>query len=537
MDVTFSHTDRVARTINAGMLAAMSALALLSGCASRHAAPGKSGTFRPADCPLPNFPGVPDADLGPNYSCGYLTVPENRRAPNGRTIRILVARVKAVSSAPRPDPIVFLAGGPGGAGTLSAPGVVAGGMNANREIIFVNQRGTLHSFPHLSCREMDDLSARSIGLVYQAASTAALDAAAVTACRERIAPTGADLAAYNTIENAADIADLRVALGIEQWNVYGVSYGTDLALQLLRDHPEGIRSVVLDSVVPPNQNLVDKWWEAPASGLTAIFAACAAQPACAAAYPNLATDFTATVNRLSATPAEITVEDAAGKPVRVTVDGFKLVPIVLAWSASATQVVDIPRMIDNLANGDGRLAAAAIVATNDLPEAQRGLLGAGLALGAYCQEMANWTDPDRELSQARMAMPGIPDAVLQIMPTGSWLFDECRAWGLGRSDPASLAPATSAVPTLILAGTFDSSTAPAWVDQVTPGLSHSLVRHFPGVGHAVLPTSHCAQAIMTAFLDDPSAAVDSACIGETSIPTFTTSQSKTATPGRTSAGE
>src|SRR5262249_11234351 len=163
-------------------------------------------SFQSADCPNPNYPGVPDANLGPNYSCGYLTVPENRGVPNGRTIRLLVARVKAATSAPRPDPIVFLAGGPGGAASLATPALGAGGMTADREIIFVNQRGTLHSDPHLGCREMDDFGAQSIGLVYQAASTAALDAAAITACRERLAPTGADLAAYNTREDAADIA-------------------------------------------------------------------------------------------------------------------------------------------------------------------------------------------------------------------------------------------------------------------------------------------------------------------------------------------
>jgi pimeloyl-ACP methyl ester carboxylesterase len=532
----FTRTDRVvrSRTIAAAMLAVVSALSLLCACVTRNRLPEGSAGFQAADCPDPNYPGVPDANLGPNYSCGYLTVPENRRAPNGRTIRILVARVKAATNAPRPDPIVFLAGGPGGAGTLSAPAVVAGGMNAERDVIFVNQRGTLHSDPHLSCREMDDFAAQSIGLIYEAASTAALDAAGVTTCRERIAPSGADLAAYNTRENAADIADLRVALGIEWWNVYGVSYGSDLALQLLRDHPEGIRSVVLDSVVPPNQNIVDKWWAAPASGLEAIFAACAAQPACAAAYPNLATDFTTTVNRLSATPAEITVGDPSGQPVRVTIDGFKLFPVMLAWSASVTQVIDIPRLIDNLANGDGTLAAAAIVATNDLPEDERGLLGSGLALGAYCQEMANWTDAERALSEARIAMPAIAEPVLRIAPTGSWLFDECRAWGLGRSDPATLATAISKVPTLILAGTFDSNTAPAWVEQVTPGLSNAVVLHFPGVGHGVLPTSHCAQTIMTEFLDDPHSAVDSSCIAQTTIPTFTTFKSDSATPRRTS---
>ena len=511
------------RTIGAGLLVLVITLAVLSGCASGTSHESRTASYQSAPPPVPNFPGVPAADLGPNYSCGYLTVPENRSAPNGRTIRILVARVKAATDAPRPDPIVYLAGGPGGAGTLGAPGVVAGGMNADRDVIFVNQRGTLHSDPHLSCPEMDEFAAQSVGLVYQAASTAALDAAAITACRERLASTGVDLAAYNTRENAADIADLRVALGIKEWNVYGVSYGTDLALQLLRDHPEGIRSVVLDSVVPPSQNIVNKWWEAPSSGLKAIFQACAAQSACAATYPDLATVFTTIVNRLSTTPAEVTVKNASGHPVRVTVDGFKLIPLVLEWSASPTKVIDIPRMIYNLANGDGTLAAAAIVATSDVPPDQRGLLGAGLALGAYCQEMVNWTDPEQALSQARTAMPGLPDSVLRITPTGSWFFDECRAWGLGKSDPASLAPTVSTVPTLILAGTFDSSTAPAWVDRITPGLSNSVILRFPGVGHGVLPTSGCAQTIMTAYLDNPSSSVDRSCIEGTPIPTFTTS--------------
>ena len=105
-------------------------------------------------------------------------------------------------------------------------------------------------------------------------------------------------------------------------------------------------------------------------------------------------------------------------------------------------------------------------------------------------------------------MPRIPDSVLRIAPTGSWMFDECRAWGLGRSAPASLAPTVSAVPTLILAGTFDSSAAPGWVDRVTPGLSNSVVLRFPGVGHGVLPTSPCGQAIMTAFVGNPSSSVD-----------------------------
>src|SRR5262249_50333078 len=154
------------------------------------------------------------------------------------------------------------------------------------------------------------------------------------------------------------------------------------------------------------------------------------------------------------------------------------------------KVTDIPRMIFALAHGDGRLAGAGIAASAPSGQ-QRGLLGAGLALGAYCQEMANWTTPDQALAQARAAMPGLPDSVLRITPTGSGMSRQCEAWGLGRSDTADRLPVLSAVPTLILSGTFDSSTAPKWVTEITPVLHNSVTLRFPGAGHAVLPNSPC----------------------------------------------
>ncbi|TFV55282.1 alpha/beta hydrolase [Mycobacterium sp. PS03-16] len=475
--------------------------------------------YEAAPCPRPNYPGVPAADLGPEYTCGYLTVPENRRAPGGRTIKLLVARARAVSDAPAPDPIVYLAGGPGGAGTLSAPGVIAGGMNTDRDVIFLNPRGTIHSDPFLPCPETDEFASQAIGLVYTEQSTARRDAESVASCRERLAPTGADFAAYNSLENAADVADLRVALGIEEWNLYGVSYGTDLAQQVLRDHPDGVRSVVLDSVVPVGENLVDRWWQAPASSLAAIAQACTTESACAARYPDVTAQFTTAVNALNQAPADVTVTGTNGRPLAVTVDGFKLVSLIVAWTTDQTKVTDIPRMISAAARGDVQLAAEGIAA-GDLPPDQWGLLGSGLAFGAYCQEMAAWTTPEQALAEARKAMRGLPDSVLRITPTGSYMFDECRAWGLGRSDPAARAPASSDLPTLILSGTFDASTAPAWVDDIKGGFPNAVVLHFPGLGHGVLPPSACAQSIMTAFLDQPGPDVDRSCIAGVRVPTF-----------------
>ena len=141
-------------------------------------------------------------------------------------------RAPAVSATPKPDPLVYLSGGPGGAGSFEVTSMIKEGLNADREVIFVDQRGTHHADPLLGCPEADEFVNDAISVPFTAESTTAADAAALQKCRDRLAATGVDLAAYNTAENAADIADLRVALGIDTWNVYGVSYGSNLALSV-----------------------------------------------------------------------------------------------------------------------------------------------------------------------------------------------------------------------------------------------------------------------------------------------------------------
>jgi pimeloyl-ACP methyl ester carboxylesterase len=138
---------------------------------------GTRSSFQSAPCPVPNLRGEPSVNLGPEFSCGYLTVPENRSVPNGRTIKLLIVRAKAATATPKRDPIVFLHGGPGGIASIEAPGIIAGGMNAEREVIFVNQRSGLNDEPHLACPESDAFDAQAVGLVYQDPATASLDGA------------------------------------------------------------------------------------------------------------------------------------------------------------------------------------------------------------------------------------------------------------------------------------------------------------------------------------------------------------------------
>lgn len=117
----------------------------------------------------------------------------------------------------------------------------------------------------------------------------------------------------------------RQVLGIAQWNVFGVSYGSDLALALMRDHREGIRSVVLDSTVPPNRVSLPGWRNAR-DGVEALFRACASQPRCRTRYPRLKQTFTRLVRRFESRPARITVRNPRGRErTKVMLDGGALV--------------------------------------------------------------------------------------------------------------------------------------------------------------------------------------------------------------------
>jgi pimeloyl-ACP methyl ester carboxylesterase len=268
------------------------ALLLASPTVARAAqtAEGLVPRFEPARCPK-----LPGAEEVTKASCGYLVVLEDRNRPTGRTIRLMVAKYPARSTEKQADPVVYLAGGPGDIAPLDVNGLIAADFIRDRDIYVVSQRGTMFSEPALTCASIDNFARELLGLRFYSQATKRAHLAATEACHRELAATGADLSVYNSTESAADFADLRKVFGYETWNVYGMSYGSYLAQTLMRDHPEGIRSVVLDSVLPTTYTVPPNWWNTRA-GFDNLFQACAAEPACNAAHPHLEETFTGLVN-------------------------------------------------------------------------------------------------------------------------------------------------------------------------------------------------------------------------------------------------
>jgi pimeloyl-ACP methyl ester carboxylesterase len=478
-------------------------------------------SYKAASCPNPIVEGVPQIDLGPEFECGYLTVPENRANPTGRTIEIPVARAKATSPNPQPDPLVYLTGGPGGTGLAAAVLRVQAGWNADRDVIFIDQRGTLKAQPLLACPEIDAFLQVAVSLAPTSAEFASRSAAATQACHDRLAAAGWDLSAYNTTENAADVADLRVALGIPEWNLYGVSYGSDLALQILRDHPEGIRSVVLDSVVPPQLNLFDGFWPNAAAGYRALFDACAQDTACNSAFPDVENQFQTLVNELTAQPRTVRVPDpSTGQDIDVVFDGYTLANLVVLASLTAGDVSAVPSWVHNLAIGDGTQAATALLETRP----PTGLTGYGLAFGVFCREQAPFTSPEQVRAEAKRALPNFPDAVLTLPPQAPTIFQDCGIWNVPPADPAVQAQTRSDVPVLLVEGSLDAITPKNWAEAAASGLPNSRILVFPGAAHDVLLWSpDCAVTIMRNFLNQPNGDYDDSCLQSVTIPPFTTS--------------
>ncbi|MER7765625.1 alpha/beta hydrolase [Kitasatospora sp. NPDC096140] len=468
--------------------------------------------FEPGPCPRTADPAPPIEGA----RCGTLTVPENRSRHDGRTITLGVEIVPAATGRPAPDPIVWLAGGPGDDAVSEIQLALNGGLNHDRDVIFMSQRGTYSAQPALTCPNIDRFTADTLDLVYGAPSTRDLHVEQTRVCRDDLADRTGDLGAYNSTESAADYADLREALCLEQWNVFGISYGSDLALLYMREHPRGIRSVGIDGILPPSLAGGAATWQAAREGFDGIFEACARQSACNERYPDLKGTFEHLVGELEAHPVTTTVTvPGRAEPVAVTLDGGVLV----SWLTFASHLAPgVPRSIDELAHGNPQRVAEQWAGGKLGPQAI-GRLSHGLAYGVFCGEWTPFESEAQVTEAGRRAFPSFPESVLVNAPGLAWLHEDCRAWNVPAAPDSVREVTRSSIPSLVLSGGFDSQTAPSNGPYAARTLSRSTEVTVPYVAHVVFADSACAQSITRSFFDTPGAP-DTGCLAGLQPPVF-----------------
>jgi pimeloyl-ACP methyl ester carboxylesterase len=469
-----------------------------------------TSAFQPASCPFQPGAGIIE---GQQLSCGYVTVPENRSADNGQKVKLAVAIFKArqYMNSIDPDPVLRLDGGPGGPSLDNwAHYVTAGDYDTlifNHDVIMFDQRGTGYSTPSLKCPELialQDSSAAGGAQTYeQAAHT----------CYNRLVSQGIDLNGFNSLQNAADVADLIHALGYQQMTLYGVSYGTRLALTVMRLYPAVVHAAVLDSVYPTTHNRNDLPSDAQRV-FGVLFQGCAKDSRCNAKYPHLQDVFYSLVNQLNAHPITFnTVDVYTNQQYTVHFAGDDLVGFVFSTLYATSLIPVIPQTIFQIrAHQYTQLSTiyGEIVFDDTFSD--------GMFYSTECSE--DW--PFLTQQDITNSEKGITPQVAKVFgqEDEQQEYAICQFWKVQRVPAAQKQPVTSSTPTLIVTGEYDPITPPANGQEVAKTLSHSYFFQFPGQGHGQQYSSSCSDQIISAFEDNPSLQPDGSCIAQMSEPAF-----------------
>lgn len=313
--------------------------------------------FEMANCAFP----IPKDEI---VVCGYVVVPENRSKRNSSTIRLPIIIQKSNSPNPKPDPVLRTLGGPGGSSLKLVRGRRSSPWLRDRDVIIFEQRGTKYAQPALECPEVDDANISSAERQLNSKTARTNELKAAKACHARLIADGIDLGGYNSRESAADIEDVRRVLKLDKINLYGVSYGSRLMLNVIRDFPDGIRSVVLESTLPPEVNYDEVGVDGIVHALNALFANCLADTDCAQAYPDLEREFFSTVARLNRQPYTALPRDPKTQQaieIQLNGDDFATWIVDYFLSNEPSAIADAPMIIHQVFGGKydvfGRYAA------------------------------------------------------------------------------------------------------------------------------------------------------------------------------------
>ena len=447
---------------------------------------------------------------GYEVECGYLVVPENRSEPDSERVRVHVAVFKSKATEPKPDPVIYVAGG-GGVNQLGSAesylSRVGNDILEDRDFIMYNQRGAYLNEPSLVCPDDTALywSMAIQGLSAHERADQRIESR--LECHDALLEQGIDLRGYNTVETAADVNDLSIALGYDKVNLYGTSSGTRTILTMMRNHPEGIRSVILDSVYPPQVGLYSTVSQSVHRVFSLLFEECAVDPECVQKYPDLEATFYQTVDDLNANPASVQLGRGT-----VLVDGGFFMDALYQSYYSTSSISQIPGWIDSASKGD-------FAGLQHMFEGMLSDTGTFMAMGFEWSMMCNEEVPFESYELGRELAAGLPSQIAEYFDS-YYEFTLCESWQSGQADPVENTAVVSEIPSLIFAGQFDPVTPPEWGQLAAETLSNHFYYEFPGLGHGVMRSDMCGREIGLQFLADPTREPDASCLEEFTGPTF-----------------
>ncbi|PWB75201.1 MAG: hypothetical protein C3F07_05995 [Anaerolineales bacterium] len=427
-------------------------------------------------------------------TCGHVTVPEDRNGDPFDSIEIAVAIYHSTSDSPEPDPTLYLQGGPGDKAiewSSETYEYVIAPLLIDRDFIVFDPRGVGLSKPTLDCDEIRQTYISDLQGKLPADQKISYYEGALLVCKNRLQSAGVNLSAYTSTQMATDAVDILTALGYQQANLYGISYGTRIAQLVMRDHPEFVRSVILDSVVPIEVKLFDQNANGSRQALESLFENCQNDPSCSSAYPDLELIYNRTVEQLNSQPVTVVIPVDQNRTIEKVVNGAGFQSAVVDMFRSPQTISTIPRLIYRTHDGD----LSSLAFSTAFPIYAFSSISVGTYISVNCHDQIialSWELLDKAI------------------------YELCQLWGTTPLAPGENDPVISDIPTLIFTGEYDLVTPPSFARQLADHLPASHVAVVPKRGHAPSSdeTSDCPTRLVSAFLQNPSAAPDIVCLEE-----------------------
>jgi len=417
--------------------------------------------------------------------CGTMVVEETRGANNGHTVELPVVIIRSTAADKKPDPVIVLHGGPGG-GLVGGVSRAVHRVTPDRDWIFFDQRGTGRSNPSFDCGNAP---------LSDAGVTSDEGVKILSDCMAKYQAEGYDLTQYNSAVIAKDVRDLRTALGIRTYNLYGGSYGTRVAMAVMQHDPEDLRAAVLSSTWPPEANAT-----APLPGLVSrevrqVLGYCAKDAECAKRYPGLEKRFDAYMTDWLSHPVT-----SGGKTYTADEMGAFLLDEIYDDEGARS----LPMTIDTVMKGDYRRLDHFIGIQAGYTEGQ--------FFTTLCNEEFSFEDVNAVKDD-----PNDPIATSVARDTRRF-FPVCKAFNPGKPDPVENQPLTSDIPTLMLSADIDAGCPAELSDAAVKRLSHAKNYFFPNRMHTI-QGSDCAKAMIHEFLETTNPDVNTDCM-KTDRPVF-----------------
>ena len=456
----------------------------------------------------------PQSGLATAAWCAPFNVPENWARPDGRKLVLRLALIRARAAQPAPDPVLYIAGGPGQSAIDTWPEIAPAldDVLAQRNVILLDQRGTggsapltcPHAAPKPEAKAAAPHTAKTRHAQPAAASSTARMAEVETqtrACLAALRKRGLNPADFTTTAAVQDLDALRHALGDPEFDLVGVSYGTRVAQQFLLRHPDGVRSMVLDSVVPNQLILGQDFGVNLDAALHDDFALCTKDPACHKAFGDPWTTLLQLKKNLAKNTPEVNFRMPGDfQPRQEAMTANDLIGLVRLYAYSPLTAALLPLTLHAASEGHyGPLLAQSHFISSSLQHS----LNDGMQLSVVCSEDVPWLK-----ATPAEAATLLGDAYIHQLKA------QCAIWPRGVVPADFHAPLRSSVPTLILEGQFDPVTPPRYGTEVLESLSDARMLIAAGQGHNVIGAG-CMPRLVKRFIEKPEPQkLDASCLAQ-----------------------